>query len=412
MRARIHRGTHEIGGTCVELEADGRRIIIDAGLPLDWAEGTAPPLPSIDWASLCGVLISHPHLDHYGLLPRMPETGGVPVAIGGAARSILRAAAPFVRKETPAFDGPSLQDRRPIRMGPFTITPYLVDHSAYDSYSLLIEAQGRRLFYSGDFRAHGRKRALFERLIAEPPLAIDALLLEGTLVGQEPHAHRIRSESDLQVAFQRAFKETRGLALVHASAQNIDRMVTIFKASKDSSRTLLVDLYAAAMLEATDNPRIPQSHWEEVALCVPHRQRVQIKEEGWFTKLDRHKKNRVFLDREVRANPERYVLLFRPLWRRDLERAGCLKDAVLIHSQWKGYLEEKRFQEIERWRASHGIGFEVIHTSGHASIDDLRRLARALNPGKLVPIHTASPDGFGSIHERVVRHSDGEWWDV
>ena len=66
-----------------------------------------------------------------------------------------------------------------MNLGPFTITPYLVDHSAFDAYSLLVEAAGRRLFYSGDFRAHGRKARLFEQLVADPPAA-DVMLMEGT----------------------------------------------------------------------------------------------------------------------------------------------------------------------------------------------------------------------------------------
>ncbi len=31
----IHRGTREIGGTCVELESSGQRILLDLGLPLN-----------------------------------------------------------------------------------------------------------------------------------------------------------------------------------------------------------------------------------------------------------------------------------------------------------------------------------------------------------------------------------------
>ena len=47
-----------------------------------------------------------------------------------------------------------LRDLVPLRLGPFTVTPYLVDHSAFDSYAVLVEVAGRRLFYSGDVRAH------------------------------------------------------------------------------------------------------------------------------------------------------------------------------------------------------------------------------------------------------------------
>ena len=35
MRLRIHRGTQEIGGTFIEAEAQGKRLVLDVGLPLD-----------------------------------------------------------------------------------------------------------------------------------------------------------------------------------------------------------------------------------------------------------------------------------------------------------------------------------------------------------------------------------------
>jgi ribonuclease J len=31
----IHRGAHQIGGTCIELESQGHYLILDIGLPLD-----------------------------------------------------------------------------------------------------------------------------------------------------------------------------------------------------------------------------------------------------------------------------------------------------------------------------------------------------------------------------------------
>lgn len=34
MLVTIHRGSHEIGGTCVEVVSDGTRIVIDIGKPL------------------------------------------------------------------------------------------------------------------------------------------------------------------------------------------------------------------------------------------------------------------------------------------------------------------------------------------------------------------------------------------
>ena len=67
MKICIHRGTREIGGTCIELEAEGRRIALDVGLPLDAPdEGHESLLPAVPGFrepddSLLGVVISHAH---------------------------------------------------------------------------------------------------------------------------------------------------------------------------------------------------------------------------------------------------------------------------------------------------------------------------------------------------------------
>ena len=45
---------------------------------------------------------------------------------------------------------------RPVSIGPFTVQAYAVDHAAPDAIAVLVEAEGKRLFYSGDFRSGGR----------------------------------------------------------------------------------------------------------------------------------------------------------------------------------------------------------------------------------------------------------------
>lgn len=111
-------------------------------------------------------LISPPHMDHYGLAPYLAPT--VPVYIGVGAHRILNAASAYVPTGH-AFQTPrSMADRVCIQVGPSRITSYSADHSAFDAYSLLVQADGKRRFYSGDLRAHGRKSRLFEALVANP----------------------------------------------------------------------------------------------------------------------------------------------------------------------------------------------------------------------------------------------------
>jgi len=335
-----------------------------------------------------------------------------PVLMGAAARRIVQAASPFMPQRPVNLAGTDLVNRQPIHIGPFCITPFLVDHSAYDAYALLIEANGKRLFYSGDFRAHGRKHALVDKLISSPPPHIDALLLEGTTLGRMDMEGIPSSEDDLEDEFVRVFQETEGLALIHASGQNIDRLVTIYRACLITGRTLVIDIYTALILEATGNPHIPQSQWDQIALCIPQGQRIQIKKNGWFDALDRHSGRRIYPKKHLAKKPGDYALIFRGLWMNDLERAECLDGACLIHSQWEGYLNEPRFKDIDTWRQRHGMTFHYAHTSGHACPAKLKRFANALSPKILVPIHSAVLENFDSIYPNVVRHADGEWWEA
>ena len=315
MRLRIHRGTREIGGTCIEVEAQGKRIALDVGLPLDApAEGQESLLPEVPGfrepdGSLLGVVISHPHLDHYGLARHIRPK--VPVWIGKAANDIMTAASAYVPGGHAFADPRFIADRTPLEIGPFRITPYLVDHSAFDAYSLLVEADGKRAFYSGDFRAHGRKAELFKAMINRPPENLDVLLMEGTTIGRTGTSEGFATETDLEREFGQTIRETAGIHFVWTSSQNIDRLVTIFRAAKRTGRVLLIDLYTAVVLEATGRDTIPQSGWDGVRLYIPHSQRVHIKKNELFDDLARHKANRIFPE-DLHGLREQAVMLFRP----------------------------------------------------------------------------------------------------
>jgi ribonuclease J len=415
MRICIHRGAKEIGGSCVELESQGQRLLLDLGLPLDAESNDKKYLPEIKGLdsndpSFLGILISHPHVDHFGLLAHISED--IPVGMGAAARRILKAAKPFMPGKWPAPEhGWDYETEVPFEVGPFTITPYLVDHSAYDAYALLIEADGKRLFYSGDFRAHGRKGKLFDRMIKNPPEHIDVMLLEGTSLGRLDDDKPFPSETDIERKFEKAFEETAGLAMVHCSSQNVDRVVSIMRASKRTGRKLVIDLYTAVILEATGNLNIPQSDWEDVVLMVPQSQRVKILKNAWFDLLKQHSRNRIFRD-EINASPEKFTLLFRPLYQGDLTDGECLDGASYIYSQWEGYWERGEYDGVKQWLEKHGIDKQSIHTSGHASPVDLKKLVKALKPRKVVPIHTFKPEDYEKMYPNVEVHGDGEWWSA
>ena len=331
--------------------------------------------------------------------------------MGAATQRILKAAAPFLPHGFAPDDVLELADRRPLQIGPFRITPYLVDHSAYDAYSLVIEAGARRLFYTGDIRGHGRKGKLFERLLSHPPRPVHAMLMEGSSLGRLGPDQRFPSEDDIEARFAEAFR-IPGFVGVCASAQNIDRMVSIYRACKQTRRTLVLDLYAAEVMAATGNPNIPKAEWANVAVYVPEYQRRHVKRAGRFDLTERYKPHRIFRE-ALTPMAARGVMLFRPAMLADVDlMPGVWTGARMFWSQWEGYLAGPANNEFREKLAARGVTLEVIHTSGHADIVDLKRLAEKTAPKRLVPIHTFDGDRFAEFFPNVERRKDGEWWEV
>ena len=416
----IHRGTQQIGGTCIELACQGKRILLDLGLPLDAGDtdpiSLVPAVPGLNMpdASLLALVLSHGHADHWGLVPHVSTA--LPIVTGSATRRILDAASAFVPGAISIAGGiedvPDLVDRKTIHLGPFAITPFLVDHSAYDAYALLIEADGRRLFYSGDIRAHGRKAALFERLLSQPPRPVHAMLMEGSSLGRLNPGQQFPTESAIEGQMVERFGPD-GFVGVCASAQNIDRVVSIYRACKRTGRTLLLDLYAMEILRATGNPSVPAAGWSNLAVYVPEYQRRHIARTKRFDIVARYTPNRIYRE-AISTFVARSVMLFRPAMVVDIDLIPqAWTGARMIWSQWDGYLTSPPNEAFLAKLTSRKVPVEVVHTSGHASITDLQRLATAIAPEALIPVHTFDGDRFAELFDsHVDRRQDGEWWGV
>jgi ribonuclease J len=416
MKLCIHRGTREIGGTCIELESEGARILLDLGLPLGAKDFASAPLPAIPGLvepdpTLLAIILSHGHRDHWGLIPK--ARAGVPLVMGAATERIMRAAADFVPDGFAPTASQHLESGATLRIGPFTVTPHLVDHSGFDAYALEIEAEGRRLFYSGDLRSHGRKGKLFELMLRRPPRDISVMLMEGSSLGRLTGDGSFPTESELERQFIERFKTTPGMVLVACSAQNIDRVVTVYRAAKRTGRTLIVDAYAAEILKATGYDSVPKpvQRWPNIAVYIPQAQRVHLKAKGIAPIVESYRGFRLWPE-QLAAHAPRSVMLFRGWMLRDLDRAGALNDARVIWSQWDGYLADGAGARLRAECVSRNIPFESIHTSGHASLADLKRLAAAVAPKRLIPIHTFERERFPEFFQNVTLVDDGVWVEV
>ena len=259
MNVRIHRGCDEIGGSCVEVEYRGSRLILDIGRPLSAGRDEFIPLPGT-WTgtgdpSIAAILLSHGHQDHWGLIDQVHRS--IPVYIGKRAADVLRAA-DFWGAGIDLRERGHFGDRVPMSIGDSRSRRTLLITAGSMRTHSCIEAGGQRLMYSGDFRGHGRKSSVFERLIANPPGNIDALLLEGTHVGQASAGHGLTSEAQVEKWLAELARSTTGAVVTLSSAQNIDRLVTCYRAALRSGRELVMDLYTAEVAAATGLATIPK----------------------------------------------------------------------------------------------------------------------------------------------------------
>lgn len=294
-----------------------------------------------------------------------------------------------------------------LQIGPFKVTPFLIDHSAFDAYMVLIEVHGKRILYSGDFRTHGRKSVLTRRLMATPPKNIDVLLMEGTNLGS---GKACITERELEDAFVDLFRSTAGRVFVAWSAQNVDRTVTLYRACLKAGRTLVVDLYTAEVMEAlAEFGRLPRPGWRNLKVVVT----------SAFARMYRRTGREAFVGRMVShgipaaklaETSEKWVVMVRPSLIRDYEPKGVTPnpDDAWCWSMWRGYLESEDGALVSKWFKGGGSRADHVHTSGHASPAVLRSFARAMNAKQLVPIHGVAWDDNTTGFPSIRRLADGE----
>ena len=415
MKITIHRGTQEVGGTCIEISSVNSCILVDFGLPLSFEFGDDLDafLPEPLYSKIVkrnkkidALLLSHAHLDHFGLIGKLPKD--IPIYLGNATAELIRFIDKFTLNKIGHINAITFQTHKPFNIGDFNITPYLIDHSAFDSHAFLIRSNKKSIFYSGDFRGHGLKSEQFDNLITNPP-KVDVLMMEGTVIG-ERHEERFPFEIEIEKQMVDLCRETKGAVFVTVPSQNIDRIISFSKAAKQSGRKFIIDLYSAELFERIKDYSldIPQSSWPGVLLWYPWIQRENLYKHGLGWVMKKHKKWKNTL-KDFSSEIPNSIFMIRPPFRKEIKQHTDLSNAVWVYSMWTGYLKKsKPLKRLQQWTKENEIPFVFIHTSGHAKISDLKRLSDSLSPNILIPIHSFYTEMFSKYFKNVKLLSDGE----
>lgn len=403
MRITVHRGTDQVGGCITEYEHGGWRVFVDYGEQLPDAI-TANQSLKIEGLN-CGdisksvLLITHYHGDHIGKISELPSD--LPIYMGKTAREIALVYSNHVGTLC------EVQDRMAKRLdsvgtfnpgkifsfGDFRILPVVVDHSAFDAYAFRIEADGVKVFHTGDFRMHGfrggKLRLLVEKLVGK----VDYVVCEATNVGR-PDVVQL-SESELQRQFTNAFRKNR-YNVVYLSSTNIDRLFGLYYAALKAHRPFYIDSYQRRIMDKVEG----HDHiWAKSTLYNYNRRYkpTELRQtEGDFMV------NKKFKDNLARRG---YVLIARATEKFDrLIEQMPPADKKRYLSMWDGYLDATNAAYNSNLSKSLGDEYEYMHTSGHCDMQSLKTIIELLSPKAVIPIHTDDPLTFREIF--------GDKWSV
>ena len=387
MNIIIHRGTHQIGGSAIEISTASTRIILDFGneLSLDEKytpinldiEGVTKGLPDCN-----GIVISHYHMDHLGqLTSALPE---IPLYMGELSKEVAMISAEYQDKNLylRLLGANTFRGGEAFTIGDIRIRPLVIDHSAADSYMFVIEAEGKHVLYTGDFRMHGLRHHILDQLVNTYIGEVDVLITEGTSLSRD--ADKYISEAAVLDDISSYIQDGK-YVFVMCSSTNIDRIMGIWQ-NMPTDKVLICDAYQKRILDTVIN-----NVYYESSLYRRHDSPLVLNK-GSYPKY--------YMDHG-------FVSLVRGTENFISQIKEFPKDDVrIIYSMWTGYIEENLALKtlLETYPTY------ICHASGHVSKDDLIKFIELVNPDAIIPVHTDNSERLEELvpHRNVYIVNDNE----
>lgn len=406
----VHQGD-QIGGCITVISTDKTKIVIDYGENLPGAEKESNI--DFDWEheNVDAVFFTHYHGDHIGRFMEIPDDvdlymGEVTFKVMLNIRRAIKDEA-AVAKLTERFENGSIsfvERAVPVCINDdITVTGYEVDHSAYDAYMYLVEADGTNILHTGDFRDHGHRGHTFKNgkdhstmldviksYVHRFGRPVDVLIIEGTMMGERAREEWF-SEKDLLAWAKEYFKEHRHIFL-KVSSTNVDTLASFYQAAKANGITMYANryilkqfrVYRAAgrkhgtkMYDFWEAKQIPFISDKEGADNTNTYQILdEMRRNGFVAIVGEYDHYERVMDELADVNPE------------------------MIYSMWAGYLDPKRDAYNEKL-AEFCEKYHAFqkHTSGHAYPEFLAQVITAVNPTQTIwPIHTENAEGFFELN--------------
>jgi len=247
---------------------------------------------------------------------------------------------------------------------------------------------------------------------------VDILLMEGTMLQRSNKD--FPDEQSVEDKIYETIKEHNQISFMIGSSQNIDSLVSAYRASKKAKKIFVVDIYTAWILEKLKlvSDKIPNMTWKDVKVIKKfggsYYQKLQENKE-YFKDFTSDVFNNIVDIEDIKNNPQDYFLKISPWHIGKVLNYIEIETSNIIYSQWLGYLK-KEFSDVKTVELFHNLqedsNWVYAHTSGHADLEALQKFASSINPKKLIPIHTEYKEKFAEYFDNVAILSDDESFDI
>lgn len=407
MEVKIIKGTKQIGGCITEVTVNNSKIIIDFGDDLE-DNGESFELDGLTKGKSTyeAVFITHSHGDHIGLINKI--NSDIPIYVEEATLKIHNLTCDFCNKEKTnrninAFEikhntkNEKKEDRCIFDNGDIKVYAYMGDHSSYNSCMFLIEGDGKRLLHTGDFRMHGRKNEVIKHSLKKIG-KVDILITEGTTLTR---LDKYMTEEELENKAKDIMKNYDEV-LVMQSSTNFDRTTSFIRASLQTDKKFILDLFSYCLQEVITNKFI-QIDNQNIYLWKPYKYNYKP---DWF------KEKYMDIDNNLLGVFPYFTMEVKESMLPDIKKLyekGLLKNACLIYSMWEGYItkENKLNNFIEELKKMN-INIINLHTSGHADKNAYTKLNEMVKPNQTIIIHTENGSLGKDIFNNVIELNDNE----
>ncbi|MBP1532301.1 MAG: ribonuclease J [Alphaproteobacteria bacterium] len=375
-------GADEIGMNMYVYAVDGKLIVVDVGYGflIDNYPGMDLAYASPEFLDdykddIVGLFITHGHEDHMGAIAQIWPHLQCPVyAMDFTLGLIKERLHEFHMQDTVPLV--SVNNNRIVSVANFEVEFISISHSVPQTCALAIRTKYGNILHATDWRFDDEKLSMLptdfkslERLASD---GVDMLVCDSTNVMLDT---KLPSESDIRDSLMQLVPQIEGGLLVTCFASNLMRLESLVLAAYKANRTpILVGRSLITNVKIAKEcgylADLPPTHTIEEAKDIPAA-------------------NAMYICTGSQAN---YRSAMTAIVNGENKHINIDKSDTVIFSSKIIPGNEEKIERMQEKIIEHGATVitnetDLVHTSGHATKTDLRKMYNLLRPSIVLPVH-------------------------